>query len=162
MSAREFSRSREDYYHVARPNKFNDLYVADTHCRILRYCSASLSMMKDHVGHLLDRSDRRQKDVNLNEVFNKLDDLSPLGNTPRNQRYKGSFNIFESIAETNPLSQGKRALSGIKFLLSMPFVRSFALCSYHWKISAARATMRNVGKASKPSRPVSIASRLRC
>jgi len=65
-------------------------------------------MMKGHVGHFLDRSSRCQRDVNLNEVFNKLDDLSPLGSTPKDQRFRGPFNIFESIAESNPLAQGKQ------------------------------------------------------
>lgn len=103
-------RDRENIITQSDPkhNKFNDQYVAGICISRLQYRSPSFSMMKEHVGHFLDRSSRRQKDVNLNEVFNKLDDLSPLGSTPKDQRFKGAFNIFESIAETNPLAQGKR------------------------------------------------------
>lgn len=103
-------RTRENVLHTSSTGhrKFHRRYVAAGFCgRLLQFCISAVSMMKEHVGHFLDRSsDRRQKDVNLNEVFNKLDDLSPLGNTPKDQRYKGAFNIFESIAENNPLAQG--------------------------------------------------------
>lgn len=54
----------------------------------------------------LEKSNR-DKDVNLNVVYNKLEDLSVLGNTPKNQKFKGAFNIFESIAESNPQAQGE-------------------------------------------------------
>lgn len=54
----------------------------------------------------LEKSDR-DKDVNLNVVYNKLEELSVLGNTPKNQKFKGAFNIFESIAESNPHAQGE-------------------------------------------------------
>lgn len=63
-----------------------------------------VNMMKE-VGQFFDKN-RPRKDVNLNEVFNNLEDLSVLGNTPKNQRYKGAFNIFESIAESNPTAKG--------------------------------------------------------
>lgn len=80
--------------------------VTGIYATFFQFCTYAVSMMREHVGHLFDRSGRRQKDVNLNEVFNKLDELSPLGSTPKNQRFKGAFNIFESIAENNPLGQG--------------------------------------------------------
>ncbi|KAK7574178.1 hypothetical protein V9T40_011369 [Parthenolecanium corni] len=34
-----------------------------------------------------------------------LEELSVLGNTPKNQKFKGAFNIFESIADSNPQAQ---------------------------------------------------------
>ena len=65
-----------------------------------------LNMMKE-VGQFFDKNRPPRKDVNLNEVFNNLDDISVLGATPKNQRYKGAFNIFESIAESNPSAKGE-------------------------------------------------------
>lgn len=72
--------------------------------RVVRLVICPINMMKERVGQFLDKNSR--KDVNLNEVFNNLEDLSVLGNTPKNQRYKGAFNIFESIAESSPSSKG--------------------------------------------------------
>lgn len=73
--------------------------------RIIRLVICPVNMMKEHVGQFLEKN--RRKDVNLNEVFNNLEDLSVLGNTPKNQRYKGAFNIFESIDESNPSAKGR-------------------------------------------------------
>lgn len=100
--------------------------VTDFCAKFFHFCTYAVSMMKEHVGHLFDRSGRRQKDVNLNEVFNKLDELSPLGSTPKNQRFKGAFNIFESIAENNPLGQGMffRTYNNVTFLNSLTCVYS--------------------------------------
>ncbi|XP_065220677.1 protein scylla-like [Planococcus citri] len=84
-------------------------------CRLLLATIIPLKMMKE-VGQFFNATatatDKNRptarKDVNLNEVFNNLDvdHLSVLGNTPKNQRYKGAFNIFESIAESNPTDKG--------------------------------------------------------